>query len=307
MKINKSDLDYLDERINVLLPPRYHHCYGSVSPHSMGSATLVFDPDGRVAWDRIWTTFCDLGLAGGPPHRGQLLEETLSTANEADAQKRRTVAEEIQRGIRLTTGLIAKPFSSNPWICVECDSEAEATWLQFAIVAENVSARREEKCLLLPVGEHFRDTKEIKNIVVALAKSWHYWSGHLTGSQKRAFQDGEIVEPAGREWFLSHLSHGEEYAKVRSGLIEEIRNQVDWPIDSHRYFGWLGIECPDPMVAGWLMRAIVIEGIQVRREEMMLWLPVSFVAEGETLSKVGRVFGRALKLWQFASCEQRRS
>lgn len=305
MNINKSDLDCLDERINALLPPQYQHCYGSVSPNSMGSATLVFDPDGRVAWDRIWTSFCDLGLAGGPPHRGQLLEETLPTANEAEAQKRRAVVEELQRGIRLTTGLIAKPFSSNPWICVECNSQAEATWLQFAVVAENVSARREGKCLLLPVGEHFRDTKEVKNIVVALAKSWHYWSGHLTGSQKRAFQDVEIVEPAGKEWILSH---GEEYAKAKSGLIEGIRDQVDWPIDSNRdfgrYFGWLGIECPDPMVAGWLMRAMVIEGVQVRREETMLYLPVSSVGEGEARSKVGRVFGRALKLWQFASHQQ---
>ena len=247
MNINKSDLDYLDDRIHSLLPPQYQHCYGSVSPNSMGSAPLVFDPDGRVAWDRIWTTFCDLGLAGGPPHRGQLLEETLPTGNEAEAQKRKPVAEELQRGIRLTTGLVAKRFSSDQWICVECDCLAEATWLQFAVVAENVSARREGKGLLLPVGEYFKDTKEIKNIVVALAKSWHYWSGHLTGSQKRAFQDVEIVEPAGKEWFQDH---SREYAKSLSGLIKEIRESLDWPIVSNRYFGWLGIECPDPMVAG---------------------------------------------------------
>ncbi len=69
-----EELAALDAKVNALLPPRYQHCYTSVSPNSMGSAGLRYGPDGKVAWDEIWTTFCDLALAGGPPHRGKLLE-----------------------------------------------------------------------------------------------------------------------------------------------------------------------------------------------------------------------------------------
>lgn len=34
---------------------------------------LQCDTDGRVAWNRIWQAFCDLAIAGGPPHKGRLL------------------------------------------------------------------------------------------------------------------------------------------------------------------------------------------------------------------------------------------
>src|SRR5437870_1930072 len=64
----------LDAKLNSFLPPRYQHCYSDVPPTSMGSAGLKYDRYGQVAWDEIWTTFCDLAMAGGPPHRGKLLE-----------------------------------------------------------------------------------------------------------------------------------------------------------------------------------------------------------------------------------------
>ena len=46
----------LDAKINALLPPQYQSCYDEVSPSSMGSAELRYGPDGKVAWDEIWTT-----------------------------------------------------------------------------------------------------------------------------------------------------------------------------------------------------------------------------------------------------------
>ena len=66
--------DTLDARLRTLLPPLYQDTYEDMQPVSMGSAGLKYGPDGRVAWDEIWQTFCDLALAGGPPHRGTLLE-----------------------------------------------------------------------------------------------------------------------------------------------------------------------------------------------------------------------------------------
>src|SRR5712691_552645 len=56
-----------------LLPPRYRD--GKiVSAAPMGTAPLRYTGDGQVAWDEVWTDFCDLALAGGPSHRGTLLE-----------------------------------------------------------------------------------------------------------------------------------------------------------------------------------------------------------------------------------------
>ena len=48
-----------------LLPPRYRNG-GRVSAAPMGAAPMRYDADGQVAWDEMWTGFCDLALAGGP-------------------------------------------------------------------------------------------------------------------------------------------------------------------------------------------------------------------------------------------------
>ena len=40
----------------------------------MRSAGLKYDSDGNVAWNEIWGSFCDLAMAGGPPHKGALLK-----------------------------------------------------------------------------------------------------------------------------------------------------------------------------------------------------------------------------------------
>jgi sirohydrochlorin cobaltochelatase len=67
-------LEELDLRLRVLLPATYQDSYENLEPTPMGSAGLKYGPDGRVAWDQIWSSFCDLAMAGGPPHKGKLLE-----------------------------------------------------------------------------------------------------------------------------------------------------------------------------------------------------------------------------------------
>jgi sirohydrochlorin cobaltochelatase len=190
-----AELAALDAKINDLLPPRYQHCYTSVSPNSMGSAGLSYGRDGRVAWDEIWTTFCDLALAGGPPHRGKLLEP-VSEAEVATAPGRyRDVVAEIDRAIKMTTYLQLVDGYAPGWVGVRCESQEEAAWLQFAVTAENVSARRRQAILQLPAGPDFRAEKEIKNVVVALLKANHYWDGHLTAAQQ-SLAGQDVWEPA---------------------------------------------------------------------------------------------------------------
>jgi sirohydrochlorin cobaltochelatase len=50
-----------------------------------------------------------------------------------------------------------------------------------AIVVENVLARREGAILFLPASPRFTLCEEIKNVVTAVAKTYHYWREHARG------------------------------------------------------------------------------------------------------------------------------
>ena len=76
----------LEARIKANLPDEYQDRYEDVKPVSMGSARLKYGLDGKVAWDEIWGSFCDLAMAGGPPHKGALLEPGTPAEIAADAK-----------------------------------------------------------------------------------------------------------------------------------------------------------------------------------------------------------------------------
>ena len=63
------------------------------------------DDDGRVAWDQMWQGFCELALAGGPPHRGTLLEAVAPEAALANPERYAEVRAELARGMLMVTGL----------------------------------------------------------------------------------------------------------------------------------------------------------------------------------------------------------
>ncbi|MGC3972195.1 MAG: hypothetical protein QM775_34095 [Pirellulales bacterium] len=92
----EAELSALEAKINALLPPRYVGCFEDVSPSSMGSASLRYDSQGRVVWGEIWTTFCHLALAGGPPHRGRLLGPVSSDEVSASRESYDAVVAELQ-------------------------------------------------------------------------------------------------------------------------------------------------------------------------------------------------------------------
>jgi len=144
---------------------------------AMAAAPFVWREDGRPDWGSMWTSFCDLALHGGPPHRGieQALREP-STAG-ADAASDPGMVAEMRRGIWETTGLFAEP-QSPVWIAVSCESRAMAEWIGAAIVLENVTARVEDERFLLPAGPRFRLEDEVKSIVTVVAKTHHYWAMH---------------------------------------------------------------------------------------------------------------------------------
>lgn len=173
------ELYQLDKRMDMLLPPQYRARVEQVRSSSMGSASLQFDEFGKVAWDKIWTSFCDLAMAGGPPHRGKLLEAVSGEAVRGDIARYENVAAEIRRGIELVTGLTTFESDALGWVGIECDDEAMAVWLLRAIIVENVMVRRQGKALYLPAGPDFAIQREIKNVITSVAKTVHYWRAHL--------------------------------------------------------------------------------------------------------------------------------
>lgn len=174
----------LEARIAALLPPRYRDPGVTVSPEPMGAAPLLYDADGQVAWERTWQGFCELALAGGPPHRGTLLEAPAREEALAAPGRLAAVLDQLERGIRAVTGLDVRRDGPPGWIGVVCRSEAMAVWLLRAIVVENIMVRREGMVLYLPAGPHFELGREIKNVVTAVAKCHHYWTEHVAAQSR---------------------------------------------------------------------------------------------------------------------------
>ena len=291
-----AELALLDEKINALLPPRYQHCYSDVSPTSMGSAGIKYGPDGKVAWDQIWTSFCDLALAGGPPHRGSLLEPVSEAEANADPERYRDVVTEIGRAIGMTTALATDDEPAPGWVGVRCESVQEAAWLQFAVTAENVSARRRWSVLQLPAGPAFRVEKEIKNVVVALAKSSHYWDGHLSYTQQSLAGDGLWEPAAPSEALASPAAYEAALAQVLEGLFAS-----GLPTSPRRYVGWVGVEVQSEEDAMWLLRAVLVGRVLARREEKVLFLPVGAAPDVDQAARITWTFNQAWNLRKASS------
>ena len=269
--------EVLDSRLKTLLPTEYQETYEQMEPKPMRSAGLKYDADGQVAWDQIWGSFCDLAMAGGPPHKGRLLEPGTQADIDAAFDRYDEVAEEICRGIRMVTGLRAYVAPDPGWICVTCHGDAMAGWLVRAIAMENVAVRRRGAILELPVAPHFRLEKEIKNVITVIAKTCHYWLGHIPEEQQRAIGDlfnvmateSPLIEP---ELSTAGSAKSRDLA-VR--LAEQIHGATGLQPSPQRYPGWLGVECPSGRFAVWMMRALVARNVLARREDTVLFVPVN--------------------------------
>ena len=165
-----------------ILPPRYQDPATNVSAAPMGAAALQFDDKGDVAWDEMWTGFCELALAGGAPHRGTLLEPVHEEAIAANPAQYEWVLNELERGLVQVTKLPVRRSPVPGWIGLECVDDEMALWLLRAIVVENVTVRREDNVLWFPAGPDFRLEREIKNVVTVVAKTTHYWQEHIAGA-----------------------------------------------------------------------------------------------------------------------------
>ena len=243
------DLEALDSRIRTLLPELYQDSYETLQPKPMRSAGLKYAPDGRVAWNEMWGSFCDLAMAGGPPHKRTLLGPGLEADIDADFDRYDEAAEEICRGIRMVTGLRAYVSPAPGWVRVSCQGDAMAGWLLRAITTENVGAPRQGALLDLPAAPQFRLDKEIKNVITVMAKTCHYWIGHTPRARQEAIAD-------------LLLAMERETPLVEPSFEAEGR-------------GWRGVECESVPAAIGMMRALVASNVLARREGTVLFVPVN--------------------------------
>jgi len=300
MSEHSEEYKVFEARLKVLLPEEYRDRYGDVLPVSMGSAGLKFANDGRVAWDEMWGSFCDLAMAGGPPHRGKLLEPASKAEIDAERGRYKQVVDELCRGVEMVTGLAAEPSSMPGWIHVDCPSATMGGWLVRAINMENVSGYSEGMVLHLPAGPRFRLEKEIKNVVTAIAKTSHYWLGHTSVDQHRAVADlFEIMEsesPLIQAPFPPEDTRGVGFEGLRERIADEIHSSIGLQAAGREYRGWLGVNCDDVRSAIRMMRAMVVSNVLCRREGDAIYVPVNPSAD----CSGSRIVGLLRRAYRFA-------
>jgi sirohydrochlorin cobaltochelatase len=244
--------DELERRLRTLLPEEYQDRYDDVQPVSMGTAGVRYGPGGRIAWDQMWGSFCDLAMAGGPPHKGTLLLPGTPAEIAAHRARYEAVVAEICRGIGMVTELTAAPAPAPGWVRLECPTRGMAGWLVRAISMENVAVRADGTFLELPAGPGYRDLKEVKNVITVIAKTAHYWVGHMPVIQRQSIAD--LIEGMNDE----------------SPLVTP-----DYARTDGAGGGWLGIECATVRAAVWMMRMMVTVNVLSRREGTVLFVPVN--------------------------------
>ncbi len=264
----------LDARIRAILPEEYRDTYQDVQPVSMGSAGLRYSSDGRVAWDLIWGSFCDLAMAGGPPHKGTLLEPGAPAEVAESRDRYNQVVEEICRGITMTTNLVTHAAPDDGWIRVNCSNEAQSGWLLRAIVMENVAARSEGASLDLPAAPHFFLHKQIKNVVTVAAKTCHYWDGHMSRRQQQEIGGLLSGMSVDTPLITPDLSRADD-RDMQAAMARAIETRTGMRASPYRYAGWLGVHCGSVERAVWMMRALVVNNILARREDTTLFVPVN--------------------------------
>ncbi|MCU1324493.1 MAG: hypothetical protein JWM43_4142 [Acidobacteriaceae bacterium] len=273
------EFEQLEARLRTMLPAQYQDCYEDVQPVSMGSAGLKYGLDGKVAWNEIWGSFCDLAMAGGPPHKGTLLEPGSKEKIDRQGDRYREIVDEICRGIRLVTGLHAEPSQFAGWVLMYCTSAAMAGWLARAIVMENVSASFNGLALYLPAGPGYRVEKEIKNVVTAVAKTCHYWLEHTSHDQQQAIarvlREMETESPLLQPEFSGHDLPAGAHLTLSGNVAEFIHQETGLRASQHGYVGWLGLDCQQIGAAVWMMRMLVISNVLSRREGTVVFVPLN--------------------------------
>lgn len=145
----------------------------------MSAAPMVYKDDGTPDWGAMWTSFCELALYGGPPHRGEDAA-LLAVPDEEAEDLPDDMVQEIIRGIAETTGLYAEPAPPG-WLAILCHNRKMAAWLAASIILENVDAHADGDWLYVPARRDYQLKDQVKSVITVVAKTNHYWQAHIAG------------------------------------------------------------------------------------------------------------------------------
>ena len=270
---DRAALAQLEVRLNTLLPEEYRGAV-DVQPTPMGSAAVRYDADGRVAWDEMWGSFCDLAVAGGPPHKGRLLQPGAAAEIRSVPEQQAEVVREICRGVRMVADVEGAAAPDPGWVRIRVFTDVMAAWLLRAITTENVAIRVTANAVDLPAGPSFRLEKEIKNVITVMAKTCHYWVGHMPRQQQRSI--GRLFDTIAADAPLIVPSYETEadVTDMRTALARRIPRATGLHCAGIGYAGWFGVEVPDVRAAIWMMRAMIAHNVLARREASILYLPL---------------------------------
>ena len=271
-------LEELQRRFNVLLPAEYQGRYEDVQPMPMGSAGVRYGADGKIAWDQMWGSFCDLAMAGGPPHKGTLLEPARPDEIAQNGPAYTAITAEICRGIGMVTDLEPVESPHAGWVRMACETSGMAAWMLRAITIENVAVRAEGRSLELPAGPAYRLLKEVRNVVTVAAKTTHYWVGHMPVVQRQEIAD--LIAGMDDESPLLYPRYVDDDAQTGSAefadaVAHAIHARTGLERSPHRYADWIGFECATVRAAVWMMRMLVAANLLARREDTVLFVPLN--------------------------------
>ena len=275
----------LERRFRTLLPEEYQDRYEDVQPLPMGSAGVRYGADGKIAWDQMWGSFCDLAMAGGPPHKGMLLEPAPAAEIDSDPEAYAVAVGEICRGISMVTDLspIASP---NPgWIQMTCATAGMAAWLLRAITIENVAVRADGATLELPAGPGYRPLKEIRNVITVIAKTTHYWVGHMSVMHRQEIaglltamnDESPLIRPT---YAIETDGVGAREA-LATIVADTVHRDTGLTRSPHRRPDWIGLECDTVRVAVWMMRMLLAVNVLARREGTVLFVPTAIDVDAD--------------------------
>ena len=276
-------LGELQQRFDILLPAEYRDRYEDMQPMPMGSAGVRYGADGKIAWDQMWGSFCDLALAGGPPHRGTLLEPARLQEIAENRPAHAAMVAEICRGLGMVTDLDPAESPDPGWIRMTCSTSGMAGWMLRAITIENIAVRADGRILEVPAGPTYRLLKEVRNVVTAVAKTTHYWAGHMPVLQRQEIA-GLLGAMNDESPLLSPRYVDDDQGRPARAELAEIaamgiRRETGLERSPHRYADWLGIECGSVRSAVWMMRMLVAANILARREATVLFVPLNTVVD----------------------------
>jgi hypothetical protein len=133
--------------------------------------------------------------------------------------------------------------------------------------------------LELPAGPTYRLLKEIRNVITVIAKTAHYWVGHMSVMHRQDVAD--LIAAMEDESPLIWPAYGPEDTApgaretLAAVVTDAIQRETGLTRSPHRHRDWIGFKCATVREAVWMMRMLVAVNVLSRREGDVLFVPIN--------------------------------